>query len=95
MTTTEIFRALVEYNHALYCRVWDSLLSLTDEQFTQDVAYSHGSLRNQLVHVTATQMRWLMGLRDQPDARTFTLNLNDYPTRESVHALWEKRVFDD
>ncbi len=87
--SVEIFRTLIEYNYALYGRVWDSIMYLTDEQFVQDVDYSHGSIRTQIVHVAVVDARWWRGLKELPDAREFNLNPSDYPTRHRVRALWD------
>lgn len=89
MKTAAIFHDLFDYHYALYRRVWDSIMQLSDEQFVQEIDYSHGSVRNQMVHVAVTDKRWLMGLQGNPDARAFTLDPADYPTRQSARALWD------
>lgn len=89
MENVEIFRTLIDYNYALYGRIWASIKHLTEAQFGQDIDYSHGSIRNQMLHVTVVDARWLRGLKELPDARTFTLDPADYPTRERVRAVWE------
>lgn len=89
MSSTEQIRTLTAYNYALYDKVWDSIMHLTDAQFTEEVGYSHGSVRNQIVHVARTDVAWLRGLRDLPGAREFTLDPADYPTRADARALWE------
>ena len=97
MDTRELIRTQFDYNYALYRRLWDSIAILSDEQFVLDVDYSHGSIRNQMMHVTMVDKRWLLGLQEHPDARGFSLNPSDYPTRESVRALWDgvsKEVID-
>jgi uncharacterized damage-inducible protein DinB len=90
MEKTEIFRTLIDYHYALYDRVWDSIMQLGDEQFVQDVAFSHGSIRNQIVHVAVVDARWLLGLKEDPGARAFNLSPADYATRDSAHALWDR-----
>ena len=89
MQPVEILRSLIDYHYAMFGRVWDSIMHLSDEQFVQEVAYSHGSLRNQVVHVAAVDTRWLMGLRELPDARAFHLIPADYPTRAAARAVWD------
>jgi uncharacterized damage-inducible protein DinB len=86
---SEIFRTLVAYNYALYHRVWDSIMTLSDEQFVAEIDYSHGSIRNQIVHVATVDSRWLQGLNEQPGARAFNLNPADYPSRNSARELWD------
>lgn len=85
----ELVRTLVAYDRALYARVWDSIMRLTPDQFLHDVPYSHGSLRHQMVHVAVVYVRWLRALQGVPNARAYTLNPADYPTREATRALWE------
>ena len=85
----DVFRTLFEYNHALGQRLWESLMHLSDEQFVQPVDYSHGSLRNQVVHLCVTETRWLRGLKGIPDARAYQLDPQDFPTRQSALVLWE------
>jgi len=94
MTSAGDLQSLVEYNYALFNRVWDSINLLTDEQFVQDVDYSHGSLRNQIVHVAMVDRRWLMALHGHPDAREYSLNATDFPDRTSAHSLWISTVHD-
>ena len=86
---SEILRTLVAYNYALYYRVWDSIMTLSDEQFVADIEYSHGSIRNQIVHVATVDSRWLQGLKEQPGARAFNLEPADYPSRNSARELWD------
>ena len=89
MNSVNALQTLIYYNYALYGRVWRSIEALSDDQFVADIDYSHGSVRNQMVHVATVDARWLRGLTEQPDARTFALNPADYPTRASVRELWD------
>jgi uncharacterized damage-inducible protein DinB len=89
MSSINYIRTLIDYDYALYRRVWDSIMQLTDAQFVQDVNYSHGSIRNQIVHVAEVDERWLRGLQEHPNARQFNLDPTDYPTRASARALWD------
>lgn len=87
MTTLEVVRAMMDYNYTLHRRLWDSINTLTEDQFVQHVPYSHGSVRDHMVHLAATDTRWVRGLQGQPDARSFRLNPDDYPTREVTRTL--------
>lgn len=87
MPIVEVVRAMMDYNYTLHRRVWDSIAALSDEQFTLSVPYSHGSIRDQMVHLATTDGRWLRGLQEQPDARAYRHNPADYPTRDSARAL--------
>lgn len=89
MDAASAFRSLIDYNYELYRKVWDSIMHLTDEQFLQEIDYSHGSVRNQIVHVAVVDARWLKGLQEYPEARAFNLNPLDYPTREATRIVWD------
>ena len=90
MNTIEMFQALFSYNQALYQRVWDSIMQLSEAQFTEAVAYSHGSLREQMMHVIEVDKRWLLGLEGDPRARTFQFEAALYESRTAVYALWQE-----
>ncbi len=65
-------------------------MTLTDAQFTTDVPYSHGSIRNHMVHLANVDGGWLRGLKEDPAARSYRLNPEDYTTREQVRALCDQ-----
>jgi uncharacterized damage-inducible protein DinB len=88
MQALEVFQTLFEYNKKLYERVWQSVFELSDDQFIEEYDYSHGSLRNQLVHISVVDKRWLMGLKGNPEARKYLLEPSDYPGIDATHKLW-------
>jgi uncharacterized damage-inducible protein DinB len=94
MLTVEIVRTMTDYNYVYQRRLWDSIMTLTDAQFTADIAYSHGSIRNHMVHLARVDGGWLRGLQEDPNARAYQLNPADYPTRASVRALCEAAAAD-
>lgn len=59
---------------------------LTDEQFTQTVAGSYGSIRNTLVHMMSAEWGWIDRCGGTP--RGPALKALDYPTRASVRQQW-------
>jgi uncharacterized damage-inducible protein DinB len=81
---------MADYHHALYGKLWDSIMQLTDEQFVEPLAYSRGSIRDQMVHVANTDARWLRGLQEDPTARSLHFDPAEYDTRERALALWEE-----
>jgi uncharacterized damage-inducible protein DinB len=89
MSLTEVTRTLFQYHVSLNRRVWQSVLALSAEQFLAPIDYAHGSIRNQIVHMAAVDGRWLRGLQGHPNARAFNPPPKDYPTPESVFALWD------
>jgi uncharacterized damage-inducible protein DinB len=70
--------------------MWNSIMQLSDEQFVAEIDYSHGSIRNQVIHLTAVDGRWLRALLEAPSARQYSLEPVDYPTRSSAFAVWEE-----
>ena len=58
------FRRFYDYHFAENRKLWDAYItSLSTEQFTQTVAYSHGSVRDQIVHLLSVDEVWFSGLR--------------------------------
>ncbi|HEX9840474.1 MAG TPA: DinB family protein, partial [Anaerolineales bacterium] len=64
--SAEMIRTFVEYHIDMTRRVWDSIHRITKEQFIANDSYSRGSIRNLMVHITRTDQRWLMGLKNLP-----------------------------
>ena len=55
----EDFRLLYDYNSWANGRTLDSCVSLTEEQFTRDLASSFRSVRDTLVHICGAEWVWL------------------------------------
>ena len=89
MTLGEPIRTFIEYHYTLTRRVWESIQHINDEQFVAEIPHSRGSIRNQMVHLATTDIRWLRGLQEDPGARQINFDPADYPTRQSAQALWE------
>jgi uncharacterized damage-inducible protein DinB len=82
------FRQFYGYHFAENRNIWDTYIpQLSDEQFKQDVGYSHGSVRNQIVHLMSADNTWFSPLRglDVPDA----LNPADFDDRNAIRARWD------
>jgi len=92
MSHLELIRIYTEYHIALTRKIWESIEALSDEQFLKEDAYSRGSIRNLMVHLSSVDRRWLAGLKDLADVGH--LNAEDYPDRKSARALFEQ-VADD
>ena len=84
----EYIRALYDYNRWAHDRVWECALQLTNEQFTRNIGYSWGSVRNQFVHVMSVDARWFARLKGDPIPDH--LQDTDYPTHETVRAKWDE-----
>lgn len=82
------FRHLYEYHFAENRNLWDACATLSDNQFTQAIAYSHGSVRNQIVHLMSVDDTWFSGLRgvEIPEP----LNPAGFPDRASIRAYWNR-----
>jgi uncharacterized damage-inducible protein DinB len=87
MSSLAMLKTFVDYHCATTRGVWESIDQITDEQFLEDDAYSRGSIRNLMVHLTSTDRRWLAGLRNQPDVGH--LRFEDYPTRAAACEAFE------
>ena len=82
------FRHFYDYHFTENRKIWDSYVTpLSHEQFTQDVDYSHGSVRDQIVHLISVDDTWFSGLRgvEIPEP----LNPADFHDRESIRAHWD------
>ena len=79
------FRYSYDYHFTENRKIWESYVSpLSHEQFTQHVDYSHGSVRNQIVHLMSVDDTWFSGLRGvEPPNRLLPLLLRI--GRSSVH----------
>jgi uncharacterized damage-inducible protein DinB len=82
------FRKLYQYHFTLNRRIWDRCITkLTDEQFTRELPYSIGSIRNQTVHMASIDERWFSGLggTELPNFLDPTV----FPNRTAVRAKWD------
>jgi uncharacterized damage-inducible protein DinB len=82
------FRQLYGYYFAENRKIWDACITpLNQEQFIRVASYSHGSVRNQLVHLMTVDEAWFSPLRGEefpawPDPA-------EYPDREMIRAHWD------
>lgn len=75
---------LYQYHYGRWQEVWDSILTLTDVQFTEAVPYSLGSLRNHMVHIADDDLSWitLIETGTKPDPQ---LDPQAFTTRDAVY----------
>lgn len=65
------FRYLYDYHFDANRKIWDTYFpQLSDEQFGQAVDYSHGSVRDQFVHIMDADEAWFSDLRGFRPAET-------------------------
>lgn len=83
----ELIKLFVEYHIETTRRVWDLIDTITDEQFLADEIYSHGSIRNLMVHLASVDRRWLAGLKNLEDVGH--LKEEDFTTRAKAREAFE------
>jgi uncharacterized damage-inducible protein DinB len=84
----DVFRHFYDYHFSENRNIWDTYIApLADEQFTQNEGYSHGSVRNQIVHLMSVDDTWFSGLRgvEIPDA----LDPATFVDRTSIRRHWD------
>jgi uncharacterized damage-inducible protein DinB len=85
MTTHDV-QGLYDYDSWANRKLLAVVSQLTSEQFTRHVAGAYGSIRNTLVHAYSAEWGWLARCGGAP--RGDRLDASDYPTVESLAALW-------
>jgi uncharacterized damage-inducible protein DinB len=78
---------IIAYNYAAHRRLWSCIDHLTDEQFTTEVDYSIGSVRNHMVHVISVDQRWMARVTDSPLPER--LKGEDFPDRTVARTRWD------
>ncbi len=83
------FRHFYDYHFSENRKIWDSYITpLSYEQFTQPVAYSHGSIRDQIVHLIGADDMWFSELRGvQPLEPLPPAEQDD---RKIIRAHWDR-----
>jgi uncharacterized damage-inducible protein DinB len=84
----DAFRHFYDYHFTENRNTWDTyIMPLSQEQFTREVAYSHGSVRNQIVHLMSVDDTWFSGLRgvEIPEP----LNPANFDDRKIIRAHWD------
>jgi uncharacterized damage-inducible protein DinB len=88
----DAFRHFYNYHFAENRRIWDCAAQLSPEQFTQPVAYSHGSVREQIVHLMSVDEGWFCELRGAEFPEPFSPADGD--DRKLIRARWDSIVQD-
>ena len=85
----DAFRHFYNYHFAENHKIWDRYItSLSYEQFTQNVDYSHGSVRDQILHLINADDVWFSELRDVPPSEP--LPPATFDDREIIRAYWDR-----
>lgn len=84
----DAFHHLYNYHFSENRKIWDThITSLSHEQFTQNADYSHGSVRNQIVHLMSTDNAWFSALRGVEFPGSFPAA--DFDDRETIRTHWD------
>lgn len=85
----DAFRHYYDYHFDENRKIWDRHIGdLTQEQFTQPVHYSTGSVRNQIVHMMNVDAVWFSDLRG-PDSIPLHLD-NHVDDRAAIRTHWDE-----
>ena len=83
------FRHFYDYHFTENRKIWDAYItSLSEEQFTQDTGHSHGSVRNQIIHLISADDTWFSALRGVEIPKP--LNPANFGDRKIIRAHWDK-----
>lgn len=83
------FRHFYDYHFSENRALWDNYITpLSQAQFTQAAAYSHGSVQDQIVHLISVDDTWFSGLRGVPIPEP--LNPADFQDRPTLRAHWDQ-----
>jgi uncharacterized damage-inducible protein DinB len=85
----DAFRFFYDYHFAENRKIWNRCVTpLSYEQFTQSVDYSHGSVRDQILHVMSADDLWFSELRGtEPSGPIPPANFDD---REIIRECWDR-----
>jgi uncharacterized damage-inducible protein DinB len=84
----EAFRHFFEYHFTENRHLWDSYITkLSLEHFTRPVEYSHGSVRDQILHLISVDDVWFSDLRGAPLPEP--LDPADFPDLATIRAYWD------
>ncbi len=84
----DAIRQLYDYHFSENRKVWDSAARLPYEQFIQGSNYSHGSVRDQLVHLMNVDQIWFSELQNAEfQEPSFPANTDD---RQAIRAHWDQ-----
>jgi uncharacterized damage-inducible protein DinB len=83
----DAFRHFYNYHFAENSKIWGYVTQLTPQQFTQHVDYSHGSVRDQVIHLMACEDTWFSELRGvEPSKELSATTMDD---REIIRTRWD------
>jgi len=81
-------RTMYGHSYWAFDKVWDCVLKLNDAQFTEELDYSRGSIRNQIIHMMSATQRWI--LRMNGGRMVPHLAFEDFTTRSATKVKWDE-----
>jgi uncharacterized damage-inducible protein DinB len=80
-------RHLFDYNFAENRTAWEAAAHLSDDDFAREAAYSHGSVRNQVMHLVDVDEAWFsdLGAVSMPDVAD-----PDALDRAAIRERWDE-----
>ena len=86
MQTLDYINMLQDYNYWAHHRLWDSLMTISKQDFEREVNYGIGSLHKHVVHTMWAEALRLSRIKGEP---RINWTAGDYPTREAVVEQWK------
>lgn len=83
----DAFRHFYEYHFSENRKVWELITTLSPEQFTQPVDYSHGSAREHIIHLFSADDVWFSELQGVEPSEP--IPPADFDDREAIRAHWD------
>ena len=85
----DAFRHVYDYHFAENLNIWDRYVtSLSFDQFTQAAIYSHGSIRDQIIHLMDVDDVWFCELQGIEPSDPFTPA--GFDDRETLRSHWDR-----
>lgn len=85
----DAFRHLYAYHFEQNRNIWNWFMAdLSEEEFTQPVAYSVGSLRDQMIHMMSVDKVWFCSFWGDRDQSYF--DPASFDSREAIRARWDE-----
>jgi uncharacterized damage-inducible protein DinB len=82
-----MFKTLYEYNAWANRELWKCVEAISDEQFNQQIPYSHETIHNLVAHIVDVEYWWFKFLST---GEPVFLAPEDTATRESIRATWDE-----
>ena len=83
----DAFRQFYDYHFNANRMIWNLYIAaLSDQQFAEETGYSHGSIRNQVVHLMSVDDSWFCELRGEiPEP----FDPAQFEKRDALRAHWD------